>query len=141
MRDRDLGDKTEFMSTTLHHKEPRLTRFVALASAVSLGMTMFLLAGCSTPPPEDPASSSEQGLRSVDGRGVSASETELVLRTADGDQAFQIREQDVQAVDPAHFSSHIGIESLGFRVYFVSEGNATYAVSVEEIDGATLGFD
>jgi hypothetical protein len=126
---------------------------------------VFLLAGCasvsevsptsstdsedlqtSSTESEDPRSSSteqaqEELLGSVEGRGVSASDQELVLRTADGEQSFQVREQDLLAVDPDHFNSHVGVADLGYRIYFVTESTINYAVSVEEIDGSTLGFD
>ena len=81
------------------------------------------------------------GLQQVVGRGVSADDTALVLRTADGEKTFQIRAEDLQAVDPEHFNSHVGVDSLGYRIYFISEGGVDYAVSVEEVDGSELGFD
>lgn len=83
----------------------------------------------------------EDGLRSIDGRAVSASDTELVLRTADGERTFQIKPEDVAGVAPGHYSSHVGIPTLGFRVYFRTEDDVEYAVSAEEIAGSDLGFD
>lgn len=120
-----------------------------LPSAVGVMIAAALLTGCagaSTPQSEEAnseqsASPDSAALQQVDGRGVSASDTELVLRTADGERTFQIRPDDVQAIDPAHFDSHIGIPTLGFRIYYLTEANIDYAVSAEEIKGSTLGFD
>jgi len=83
----------------------------------------------------------DDGLRSIDGRAVKANETELVLRLADGERTFKIKPEDVAGVDPGHFNSHVGIPTLGFRVYFRPEGDTDYAVSAEEIKGSDLGFD
>lgn len=77
----------------------------------------------------------------VEGRAVSASNSELLLRTADGEMTFSIREEDVRAIDPEHIQSHAGIESIGFKVFYRTIDGVNYVVSVEEIDGSTLGFD
>lgn len=140
------SDDIDNMKTQLSHSAPlRPRRAFFPAGIVVLVSAVFLLAGCASGSDEDQGASSEQGqeqsLGSVEGRGVSASDKELVLRTADGEQSFQVREQDVLAVDPDHFNSHVGVARLGYRVYFITEGNINYAVSVEEIDGSTLGFD
>jgi hypothetical protein len=128
---------------------------------LALPLSAFLFAGCATTPGmSEVAPQSEQspsatvtdaepnsetdegtGLQQVVGRGVSADDTALVLRTADGEKTFQIRAEDLQAVDPEHFNSHVGVDSLGYRIYFISEGGVDYAVSVEEVDGSELGFD
>lgn len=83
----------------------------------------------------------DDGLRAIDGRAVKASDTELVLRTADGERTFQIKPDDKAGVDPGHYNSHVGIPTLGFRIYFRPEGDVDYAVSAEEIKGSGLGFD
>ncbi len=80
-------------------------------------------------------------IQQMDGRGVSATNEELVLRTAGGEWTFKIRPEDVAAVDPDHFNSHVGVPTLGFRVFYVSQDGADYAVSVEEIKASSLGFD
>ena len=80
-------------------------------------------------------------LMEVEGRAVSASNSELLLRTADGEMTFSIREEDVRAIDPEHIQSHAGIESIGFKVFYRTIDGVNYVVSVEEIDGSTLGFD
>jgi len=117
---------------------PRST--LAITSALVWG---FAVAGCSAPAeePEPVAVEAPSSLQQVDGRAVSASETELVLRTADTEYTFAIKSEDVEAVDPAHITSHIGVETLGFRVFYRNEGGVDYVVSVEEIKGSTLGFD
>ncbi len=80
-------------------------------------------------------------LLTMDGRGVSATNEAIVLRTPGGEWTFKIRPEDVVAVDPDHFNSHIGVDTIGYRVFYVTEGGVDYAVSIEEIDGPTLGFD
>ena len=142
------SDDIDNMKMQLSHSAPlRPRRAFFPAGIVVLVSAVFLLAGCASGSDEDQVASQEQeqeqeqSLGSVEGRGVSASDKELVLRTADGEQSFQVREQDVLAVDPDHFNSHVGVARLGYRVYFITEGNINYAVSVEEIDGSTLGFD
>ncbi|WP_104044493.1 hypothetical protein [Arthrobacter sp. ZGTC412] len=131
-----------------------------LLGATTVLMAAVLLTGCNSPadttPNSAPAASASantsasadtsavagtSGLQQVDGRGVSASDTELVLRTAQGERTFQIKEEDLQAIDPAHYNSHVGVPSLGFRVYYRTEGGVDRVVSVEEIEGSTLGFD
>ncbi|WP_461188459.1 hypothetical protein [Arthrobacter sp. Z4-13] len=125
-----------------------------LVAATTVLMAAVLLAGCSSPagtaPDSAPAVNASagtsavagaNGLQQVDGRGVSASDTELVLRTAEGERTFQIKEEDLEAIDPKHFNSHVGVPSLGFRVYYRTEGGVDRVVSVEEIEGSTLGFD
>lgn len=93
------------------------------------------------PVEETPAEIEVTGLQQIDGRAVSATDTELVLRTADGERTFQIAEEDVRAIDPTHYNSHAGIADLGFRVFYRTEGTLEYAISVEEIPGSALGFD
>lgn len=112
-----------------------------------------MLSGCSAASPESDTSSgssSEESpaaeepastLMEVEGRAVSASDTELVLRTADSELTFQIREEDVRAIDPEHIRSHLGIASIGFRAFYRNIDGVDYVVSIEEIDGTTLGFD
>lgn len=125
-----------------------------LVAATTVLIAAVLLTGCNSPadtaPGSAPAASASagtgavagaNGLQQVDGRGVSASDTELVLRTAEGERTFQIKEEDLQAIDPAHYNSHVGVPSLGFRVYYRTEGGVDRVVSVEEIAGSTLGFD
>lgn len=80
-------------------------------------------------------------LQEIEGRSVSAGDDEIVLRTADGERSFLVRADDRAAVDPEHFASHAGVPTLGFRVFYVTDGGVDYAVSVEEIAGSTLGFD
>ncbi|MFP5451402.1 MAG: hypothetical protein ACLGG9_06575 [Thermoleophilia bacterium] len=111
-----------------------ITVFTVIAVAAGCG------GGSADAEPQD-ASQATGSLVTVDGRAVSATDQELVLRTADGERTFQIREDDLQAVDPAHFESHVGVATLGFRIHYVSEGGIDYAVSTEEIKGSTLGFD
>lgn len=93
------------------------------------------------PAEEKPTETEETSLQQIDGRAVSATDIELVLRTADGERTFQIAEEDVQAIDPSHFSSHANVADLGFRVFYRTEGTLEYAISVEEIPGSSLGFD
>jgi hypothetical protein len=129
-----------------------------LVAATTVLVAAVLLTGCNSPadtaPGSAPAASASAsasaeasavagayGLQQVDGRGVSASDTELVLRTAKGERTFQIKEEDLEAIDPKHFNSHVGVPSLGFRVYYRTEGGVDRVVSVEEIEGSTLGFD
>jgi hypothetical protein len=107
---------------------------VALAATI---LALAALTGCASSPEETEASS----LQQVDGRAISATEQELVLRTADQEYTFQIRPEDVAAIDPGHIQSHSGVESIGFRVFYRNIDGVDYVVSVEEIDGSTLGFD
>lgn len=126
----------------------RLLALVLSAAAVSL--TVSGCAESATLPPtsnessqveESPEEDASGGLVEVQGRAISASDTELILRTADGELTFQIREEDVRAIDPEHIQSHAGIESIGFKVFYRNIDGVDYVVSVEEIDGSTLGFD
>lgn len=131
-------------------------------SLIAMTVGVLLLGGCQSPSPEAdapvltssesapaPASSEEppaaeepvSALIELEGRAVSASDTELVLRTAAGEQTFQIRNEDLRAIDPDHIRSHLGIASIGFRVFSRNIDGVDYVVSIEEIDGSTLGFD
>jgi hypothetical protein len=126
----------------------KLLALVLSATAVSL--TFSGCAESATLPPtsnessqveESPEEETSVGLIEVQGRAISASDTELILRTADAELTFQIREEDVRAIDPEHIQSHAGIESIGFKVFYRNIDGVDYVVSVEEIDGSTLGFD
>lgn len=79
-------------------------------------------------------------MKQMDGRGVSASDQELVLSTPGGEWTFKIRPEDVAAIDPEHVNSHIGVPDVGFRVFYITQDGVDYAVSVEHIDASTLGF-
>lgn len=115
----------------------RSTLLASVAVFSSLAIT-----GCAQPEEAAPAASEvSAGLEQVEGRAVSASDTELVLRTADLEYTFSIKPEDLEAVDPEHINSHIGVETLGFRVFFRNESGIDYVVSVQEIKGSTLGFD
>lgn len=113
------------------------------AIALLLPLLAILLAACGSggEKPSAPAKADPSAIQQVDGRAVSATEAQLVLRTADRERTFQIQPEDLAAVDPGHFSSHVGIPTLGFRIFFRSEGGVEYAVSAEEIAGSGLGFD
>jgi hypothetical protein len=107
---------------------------------------MLLVVGCGSSDDQPAAAATATatapgGLATVEGRAVSGNSTQIVLRTADGERTFGIAPEDVQAVDPTHFVSHVGVPTLGFRIYYRSEGGVDYAVSAEEIAGSTLGFD
>jgi hypothetical protein len=86
------------------------------------------------------AGAGSTAMQQMDGRGVSATDDELVLRTAGGEWTFKIRPEDVAAVDPEHFNSHVDVPTIGFRVFYVTQDGVDYAVSVEEIDASSLGF-
>lgn len=79
-------------------------------------------------------------MKQMDGRGVSATDQELVLSTPGGEWTFKIRPEDVAAVDPEHVNSHADVPEIGFRVFYVTEDGVDYVVSVEEIDASSLGF-
>jgi len=79
-------------------------------------------------------------LLQMDGRGLSATNEELVLETPGGTWNFKIRPEDLAAVDVEHFNSHVNVPDVAFRVFYVTEGGVDYAVSVEHIDASTLGF-
>jgi hypothetical protein len=121
---------------------------VTLVAFATLSVTL-MLSGCgaSSVTPEPTADQSQEetseasALTEILGRAVSASDTELILRTESGEMTFAIREEDVRAIDPEHIQSHAGIESIGFKVFYRNIDGVDYVVSVEEIDGSTLGFD
>lgn len=79
-------------------------------------------------------------LLTMDGRGVSATNEELVLETPGGQWTFKIRPEDLAAVDVEHYNSHVGVPDIAFRVFFVTQDGVDYAVSVEHIEASTLGF-
>ncbi|MFP5489310.1 MAG: hypothetical protein ACLGHQ_13515 [Acidimicrobiia bacterium] len=112
---------------------------LALAALI---FSVTLLAACGGGGDEQPAAAATTGvLREIDGRSVSAGPGEIVLRTAEGERTFMVRDEDRAAVDPDHFASHAGVATLGFRVFYTTDAGSDYAVSVEEIAGSTLGFD
>ena len=128
--------------------------FSTFKSALSISFATLTIAlalsGCtssqeveSAPTPEQTQTEQEapSELVEIQGRAISATNEQLVLRTADGDMTFAIREEDVRAIDPKHIQSHAGIESIGFKVFYRNIEGVDYVVSVEEIDGSTLGFD
>jgi hypothetical protein len=124
--------------------------FALVLSATAVSLTVSGCAESATQPPtsnessqveENPEEDTSGGLVEVQGRAISASNTELILRTADAELTFQIREEDVRAIDPEHIQSHSGIQSIGFKVFYRNIDGVDYVVSVEEIDGSTLGFD
>ena len=133
-----------------------MNKFLALENLKKVTFVTFatlcvtlMLSGCaaSSETPEPAADQSQEetseasSLTEVLGRAVSASDTELILRTESGEMTFAIREEDVRAIDPEHIQSHAGIESIGFKVFYRNIDGVDYVVSVEEIDGSTLGFD
>lgn len=119
-----------------------MRKLPAVAAAVLIGGGAVLLSSCGAEGPSPAASSaSASGLASVDGRAEKVNSKELVLRTANGTKTFKIRPEDEAAVGPEHVESHMGIATIGFKVYYVTENGVDYAVSVEEIKGDTLGFD
>ncbi len=87
-----------------------------------------------------PADGASSALLQMDGRGLSATNEELVLETPGGQWTFKIRPEDLAAVDVEHFNSHVGVPDVAFRVFYVTEDGVDYAVSVEHIDASTLGF-
>lgn len=117
------------------------------ALVASSALIVPILAGCgggdsaSTTATAALEGAATSALLTMDGRGVSASNEEIVLRTPGGEWTFKVRPEDVVAVDPDHFNSHIGVDTIGYRIFYVTENGVDYAVSVEEIDGTTLGFD
>jgi hypothetical protein len=118
-----------------------LARRSSLLASVAV-FSSLVITGCAQTEVAEPTSSGvSSGLQQVEGRAVSASDTELVLRTADSEYTFSIKPEDLAAIDPAHINSHIGVETLGFRVFYRNEGGVDYVVSVQEIKGSTLGFD
>lgn len=72
-------------------------------------------------------------LPSVDGYLVSATDTEVVLTTADGEQKFAVAEQDAPALGIEHLQSHAGINTLGFRVYYQEQGDQRFVKQAVEI--------
>lgn len=127
----------------------RLLNAAGVRSALALlalVLSALLIAGCGGGGDDEPVAAADtvattSALQEVQGRSVSGSDTEIVLRTADGERTFLVREEDRAAVDPEHFVSHAGVPTLGFTVFYVTEADGDYAVSVEEIAGSTLGFD
>ena len=117
----------------------RARRVVGASAALAAGV--LILTGCGGSSPAASPSASASGITQLDGRAVSVDSKELVMRTADGERTFAIKPEDESAVGPEHIQSHMGIDTLGFRVYYVSKDGKDYAVSVEEIKGSTLGFD
>lgn len=128
------------------------TKPVALLAAFAL-IAVFLT-GCAGSEPDAgsaPAASPGQTSESeasapsplieVEGRAVSATDTELILRTIDAELTFKIREEDLRAIDPDHIQSHLGVASIGFRAFYRNIDGVDYVVSIEEIDGSNLGFD
>lgn len=115
-------------------------RVILAVAALILSAT--LLVACGGGSDEQPAAAAPSGdLQEIEGRAVSADPGEIVLRTAEGERTFIVREEDRAAVDPDHFASHAGVATLGFRVFYATDAGSDYAVSVEEIAGSTLGFD
>lgn len=125
-----------------------------LAALAALALLSLPLSGCAqgqTGPGPAPAatptqtSETEAGAPSplieVEGRAVSATDSELIFRTIDSELTFQIREEDVRAIDPKHIQSHLGVKSIGFRAFYRNIDGVDYVVSIEEIDGSTLGFE
>ena len=86
------------------------------------------------------ANAGAEAMKQLDGRGVSATDEELILSTPGGEWTFKIRPEDVAAIDPAHVNSHAAVPEIGFRVFYVTQDGVDYAVSVEEIDATSLGF-
>lgn len=135
------------------HRSRFLRHFVFAAAIAAAPLALSACSTAAEEPPrvveetagvaEEPSEAVEETLviQQVDGRPVSASGTELILRTADEQLTFQIRPEDLEAIDPAHINSHVGVETLGFRAYYMTEAGIDYVVSVEEINGSTLGFD
>jgi hypothetical protein len=72
-------------------------------------------------------------LPSLDGYLISATESEVVLKTADGDQKLAVAEQDVPQIGIEHLQSHAGINTLGFRVYYTEQDGKRYVKQAVEI--------
>ena len=74
----------------------------------------------------------------MDGYLISVSETELVLRTAEGEQRYASAEEDLPALGIEHLASHAGINTLGFRVYYEHRGDRRLAKQALEIPPPSL---
>lgn len=90
--------------------------------------------GLEGPSPTTLSPSRAPDLPNTDGYLVAASETEVVLRTAGGEEAvFLVKPEDLPKLGIEHLSSHAGLTDVGFRVYYASEGGARYVKSASEI--------
>jgi hypothetical protein len=79
-----------------------------------------------------PGQAQEPNLPTIDGYLISASETAVVLETADGEQTFSVAPEDAPQIGIEHLQSHAGINTLGFRVYYTErDGNRFVKQAVE----------
>ena len=87
-----------------------------------------------TPTVIAPSEPAVPDLPSADGFLRSASETRVVLATADGKRdAFDVNPEDVPKLGIEHLQSHAGLTDVGFRVYYEEEGGRRYIKYAHEI--------
>ena len=86
-----------------------------------------------TPTTINPGEPQDPNLESIDGYLISASETAVVLHTADGEQTFAVAQEDVPQLGIGHLQSHAGIQTLGFRVFYAEEDGQRFVKAAQEI--------
>jgi len=126
-------------------KETAMTRTIPrLLGAAAIAACALMLAACGGDddaqdalPGVTPTTITPQGpdpnLASVDGYLISATETAVVLHTADGQQTFAVAEEDLAQLGIGHLASHAGIQTLGFRVFYPQKGDQRFVKAAQEI--------
>ncbi|MCW2960134.1 MAG: hypothetical protein JWM90_521 [Thermoleophilia bacterium] len=96
--------------------------------------------GTTDPVPTSTDEDADSALKTLVGRAVRASESEVVIEGQDGeDVTFTVLAEDAQAVDPGHVQSHVGVPGLAFRVSFYERDGERFAIGAEEVSASELG--
>jgi hypothetical protein len=80
-----------------------------------------------------PESSDATALPSADGILVRVTQRRIALRTIEGDAVFFVAAADRPALGIEHMQSHMGVPSIGFRIYYERRGEKYFARAAEEI--------
>lgn len=89
--------------------------------------------GGPTPTTLTPSQPAAPDLPSVDGFLLSATETEVVVRSQDGERTFPVKPEDRPKLGLEHLGSHAGLTDVGFRVYYRDEGGRRFIKYATEI--------
>lgn len=69
-----------------------------------------------------PAPIATPELPTIDGYLISASEKKVVLQAADGEQTFEVDEQDAPQIRTDRLRERAGDTTVGFRVFYAERG-------------------